>query len=170
MFKKILRIFFKILFFLLLIAIAIGLIMFGLYYGKISDKQYVFGNMIDIVFDKTENIFSIDNDYILGDNFTVDGTIKMTLSSEEYAKKGLTDIEYKKKNNMLTNLSKMDTTFKIQHDKKHEQVYADLTQKIGTEEIFSGKYYVANSTRYFFVNSILKNYVNDGGNTFCGFL
>ncbi len=166
MFKKILRIFFKIMFFLLLIAFAVGLILFGLYYGKISDKEYIFGNMVDMVFDKTESIFTIDKDYITGDNFSVDGSIKMTLSSEEYKNKSVTDIEFKKKNNMLNNLSKMDTTFKVQHDKKHEQVYAELDEKIGNEEIFAGKYYVANSTRYFFVNSILKNYVNDGSNTY----
>lgn len=166
MFRKILRVFFKILFFLLLIAIAVSLILFGLYYSKISQKQYIFGNMVDEVFDKAERIFVMDEEYLLGDTFSVDGTVKMQLSSEEYHKKGATDIEYKKKDRLLANLSAMDVQYHIQQDKKKELFYADFTENIGNEEIFSGKYYVENSTRYFFVNKILENYVNDGSNTY----
>ena len=166
MLKKIIRVFFKILFFLLLFAIAGCLIYAGLYFAKISDKHYIFGEAIDQAFDKAESIFSIDNDYILGDSFQIEGTLKMELSSEEYANKGLTDIEYKKKNQVLSNLSKMDTTFLIQQDREKQQLYGEITQKIGEEEIYAGKRYINNSTQYFFVNKILSNYVNDGNNNY----
>ena len=140
--------------------------MIGLYFGRVSDPQYVFGEMVDQVFDKAENIFSVDSDYYMGDSFQIEGTLKMELSSEEYRNKSATDVEFKKKNQMLANLSKMDTTYLYQQNKENGQAYFELNQKIGEEEIFAGKYYINNSTQYFFVNKVLSNYVNDGNNNY----
>lgn len=164
--KKVIKVFFKILFFLLLIAIAIGLIYLGLYYSDISKKTYPVGLVIDEIFDKAEEITSIHSDYLLGDRFEAEGSLKMTLSSEEVAQKAATDPEYAKKNRMLKNLSSMNTVYKFQHDAKDKKAYFETTEKIGEEEIFSGKYLITNSTDYYFVNKILKNYVNGGGNTY----
>ena len=164
--RKILKVFFKVLFFLILIAFAVSLILFGLYYSKISEKQYIFGSMIDGIFEKTEHIFNIHSDYYLGDNFQVDGTLTTTFSSEDYQNKSVADLEYLKKNRMLANLSLMNTTYQIKQDKDHGKVFVSLDEKIGEEELFSGKYYITNSTEYFFVNGILSNYVNDGANNY----
>lgn len=166
MLKKIIKVFFKILFFLLMFAIAAGLILAGLYFKKISNQHYVFGTAVDQVFNKAESIFSVNPDYILGDSFQIDGKLTMELSSEEYASKSSSDIEYMKKNQILSNLSKMDTVFLFQQDRKKNQLYGEITQKIGEEEIYSGKRYINNSTQYFIVNSILSNYVNDGNNNY----
>ena len=160
--RKILKKVIKVFFFLVFVAFAVSLILIGLYYSKISQKQYIFGTMIDQAFDKTNRIFSIDSDYLLGDSFFVEGTLKMDLSSEDYRNKSLTDIEYGKKVRMLENLSLMNTTYQIGQKKDNGRVFASLHETIGEEEIFSGKYYIEDSTRYIFVNGILSNYVNDG--------
>ena len=164
--KKVFHVFLKILFFLFLIAIAIGLILLGLYYSKISNVKYPVDLVIDQVFDKGEEIASLHSDYLLGDNYELDGTLKMTLSSEEYQTKAATDPEYLKKNNLLKNLSKMNVQYSVKHDLKGKKAYASLEEKIGEEEIFSGKFLITNSTQYYFVHSVLKNYVNTGGNTY----
>ena len=160
------KLFLKILFFVILIAIAVFLIYYGVYYTRISREDYIFHKMIDQVFDKTDKVLSIDPDYMVGDKFTVEGNLKMNLSSEEYQNKSKTDLEYKKKNNKLINLSKMDVDYSFKHNKDKGLVFYSLDSKIGEEEIFSGKYYIENSTEYFFINNVVKQYVNDGGNNY----
>ena len=160
--KRFFKIFFKVLFFLLLIGVAISLILIGLHYSKISKKHYVFSTVVDNVFEKGEKYLSIPNEYNLGDNFQVEGTVKMKFSSEDYLNKSKNDPEYKKKYRKLENLSKVNTTYLIQHDKKNEKVYAEVDEKLGKEELFHGKYLVSNSTKYIFVEKILNNYINDG--------
>ena len=122
--------------------------------------------MIDQVFDKAERIFSVQPDYLLGDSFQVDGTIDYELSSEEYQNKSATEVEYFQKNRKLENLTAMDTTFQIQHDRKNNRAFFLLDEKIGEEEIFSGQYYISDSTKYFFVKNVVNQYVNDGSNTY----
>lgn len=67
---------------------------------------------------------------------------------------------------MLKNLSSMNTTFLLQHDAENNKFYGKLDEKIGNETIFSGKYLITDSTQYYFIDKILKNYVNDGGNNY----
>ena len=160
------KLFLKVLFFVALIAIAVFLIYYGIYYTRISREDYIFHKMIDKVFDKSHEIVKIDPEYMVGNKFTVEGNVKMNLSSEDYKSKSLTDPEYKKKNQKLINLSKMDTTYSFKHNKDKGLVFYSLDSKIGNEEIFSGKYYIENSTQYFFINNVVKQYVNDGGNNY----
>ncbi len=166
MIKKILKTAFKVLLFLVFVAFAISLIVFGVYYSNISRKQVIFGNMIDMIFEKTEHIFSIQPDYLIGDSFQVEGEVHFDLSSEEYQNKSVEDIEFAKKNRLLQNLNQMDTTYLIQHDRKKNRVYSEIDEKIGEEVIFHGQYYISDSTKYFFIQNVLNNYVNDGGNTY----
>ena len=131
MIKKILKTAFKVLLFLVFVAFAISLIVFGVYYSNISRKQVIFGNMIDMIFEKTERIFSIQPDYLIGDSFQVEGEVHFDLSSEEYQNKSVEDIEFAKKNRLLQNLNQMDTTYLIQHDRKKNRVYSEIDEKIG---------------------------------------
>ena len=162
MFRKFLKVFL----FILLFLFAFSLIFIGFYFLKISKKQVIFGSAVDQIFDKAERIVSLDERYMFDDQFEIKGDVKLQLSSEEYAQKGVLDLDYKKKNQMLNNLSKMDISYLMQHDKKNKKAFFELEEKIGEEEIFAGKYYIENSTQYFFVNSILSNYVNDGSNNY----
>ncbi len=160
--KRFFKILFKVIFFLLLIGIAVGLILIGLHYSKISKKQYIFGVVIDNVFEKGEKYLSISDDYNLGDNFQIEGTVKMNFSSEEYLNKSKNDPDFKKKYQKLHNLSQVNTTYLFAHDKKNEKVYAEVDEKLGKENLFHGKYLISDSTKYIFVDKVLSNYVNDG--------
>lgn len=166
MLKKIKKILIKVFLFLIIIGLACGLIYIGLYLNKVSKKSYPFEVTVDKVFAKAEQILLEDDKYILKDNFYISGSVDSELSSEEYASKSKVDIEYLKKNNKLKNLSLMDTKFEISQDKNKGRWYVSLDEKIGTNSVFSGKYLINDSTRYFLVNDILKNYVNDGGSTY----
>lgn len=166
MLKNIKKILIKVFLFLIIIGFACGLIYIGLYLNKVSKKSYPFEVTVDMVFAKAEQILLEDDKYILKDNFYISGSVDSELSSEEYASKSKVDIEYLKKNNKLKSLSLMDTKFEISQDRNDGRWYASLDEKIGTNSVFSGKYLINDSTRYFLVNGILKNYVNDGGSTY----
>lgn len=158
--------FFKIVFFLLLIALAVFLIFVGIYFSKLSRKQYPFEVMIDQVFEQVEDTFSLDSKYFLGDNFQLDGTLEMKFSSEDYQNKSRVDSSYLAKNNELKNLSSMSTKYHFAQSKKDGRVLATIDEKIGEEEILSGKYLIDNSSLYYFVNGVVENYVNDGSNDY----
>ena len=151
---------------LLIIALGVGLITFGLKLNKISKKHYMVDITLDSIRDKLFEYGRIDDQYDLGDEFSVDSTIKMNISSEEYASKAPLDSEFAKKNNLITNLSNMQINANVAHSKKDGRLLTSLNEKIGEEEIFNGKYYVDNYTKYYFVNGILSNYVNDGNNNY----
>lgn len=162
MIKKILRV----LLILLFVISGISLIYFGLYFSKIYDAKYVYKNVIDIFTGSIDKYFIVDDKYVLGDTFTVTGTANFNLSSQEYQTKAITDINYLHKLNMINNLSNMNVNYSFSQDKKNKKLYCDLDEKIGSETIFNGKYIIDDSTRYFSVNSILENFINDGNNNY----
>ena len=112
--KKIIRV----LTFLFIAILGIVLIKTGLYFQKLSSPKHIYKEGIEIVSVRLEDLFKIDNKYQFGDDFKVNGSIDFNIASEEYKKKSLTDIDYKKKNNLVNNLSKMDIIYSFNQSKK----------------------------------------------------
>ena len=166
MIKKIFKIVLKSIFILLIIGVACGLIYIGFYLNKVSKKHYVYEAMVDEIFEKCANVFRDEEKYNIGDDFTITGDIDLDLKSEDYQNKSLVDVEYLKKNNELKNLSLMDIKYEVKQDKNKGTLYASLDEKIGDRTYLSGKYLINDSTRYFIINGVLKNYVNDGGSSY----
>ena len=168
--KKAIKRFFGKLFLLFLyigiIALALGLIYYGLKLNKMSKKHYVVDVTLDSIRNTLYNYGKIENQYYLGEEYSVKSNIKVNLNSEEYDSKAPLDPESAKKSNLLKNLSAMQIDSRIEQSKKDGRFIAELNEKIGEEEIFSGKYYIDNYTKYYFVNGILNSYVNDGNNNY----
>ena len=166
MIGKIFRFLVKLFFILLLIALCIFFILVGLYYSKISKKSYPFQVSIDAIGSKMESYLSSHDQFFLGDDFQVEGDIDFQLESEMYARDSALSVDAFKKNNTLRNLSLMDTHFLLQHYKSQGVLYTTVSEKIGEEEIFGGKYLISDFTRCYFVNGVLDQYVNFGGNNY----
>lgn len=160
----------KVLILLFIIVLGIGLICFGLKLNKMSKKHYMIDITLDTIRDKLYDYGKLEDQYFLGDEFSIKSTIKTNISSEEYPTKAAIDLDYSKKNNLINNLSNMQVEANLQHSKKSGKLLAELKETIGQEEIIHGKYYVDNYTKYYFVNGILSNYVNDGNNNYFGTL
>ena len=160
--KKIIRV----LTFLFIAILGIVLIKTGLYFQKLSSPKHIYKEGIEIVSVRLEDLFKIDNKYQFGDDFKVNGSIDFNIASEEYKKKSLTDIDYKKKNNLVNNLSKMDIIYSFNQSKKDKKQYLTIDEKINNEKVLNYKYLVENSTKYYFVESVINNYINDGNNNY----
>ena len=65
--------------------------------------------------------------------------------------------------NLINNLNNSETNFKIQKNASKNTGYIELNQKIGEEDIIDAKYYISDSTKYYFVKGIVDTYINDGG-------
>ena len=164
--KRFFRKLFLFLFFVALIAVAIGLIYYGLKLNKMAKKHYVVDVTVDTIRDTLYNYGKIENQYYLGEEFSVNSNIKVNLNSEDYETKAPLDPESAKKNNILKNLSAMQINSRIEQSKKDGRFITELNEKIGEEDVFSGKYYIDNYTKYYFVNGVLSSYVNDGNNNY----
>lgn len=166
MVKKIKKLVFKIFLILIILGMAGVCLYIGFYLDKVSKKSYVFGVAIDKIFGKVEDVYSMNNKYELGDIFSISGDVDLELNSEDYVAKSKVDSEYLKKNNLLKNLTSMDIKYEIMQDKSKGRFYTSLDEKNGKSTIFSGKYLIDNSTKYFIIDGLLKNYVNDGGSSY----
>lgn len=142
---------------LLIATIFIGV---GLYLNSISKPKYIFTKAIDIYKNKINNYNKSSEDLNLKDKYSIEGKISFDLDSEIY-KKGQTEDDIKKYN-IINNLNKSNTTFKIQKDQSKNTGYIELLEKIEDEEIINAKYYIADSTKYYFINDIVNTYINDG--------
>ena len=156
----------KVIFFLIIVLLGIFLIRAGFYFEKISEPKNIYKNAINMFSDELINCITFDEKYNLGDTFNITGNIKAKINSDEYKNKAKIDVEYLKKLNMINNLSNMDTNYTISQDKKNKKAFIELDEKIGNETILHTNYLISDYTRYYYVASILQNYVNDGNNNY----
>ena len=151
---------------ILIVIVLLILAGISIYYGIVINNNSkpinIYSKVIDNISNRIKDISEINSNYKLGDSFTVNGEIDLDLKSEYYEKNSLTDIDYLKKNNLLKRLSNMDIKYSLIQDAKKDKLFMSLDEKINENEILSGKYLIDNSTKYYFVNNIVENYVNGG--------
>ena len=112
----------------------------GLYLNRISKPNYIFSKGIDICKNKIDNYSKISNDLDLGDKLSIKGNIEFDLDSEYYKDKE--DPEEKKISNLINNLNKLNTTFKIQKNQHTNTGYIELNEVLEKEELLSAKYFI----------------------------
>ena len=132
----------------------------GIYLNNISKPQYIFSKGIDIVKNKIDNYGKNSDDLDLRDKYSINGNIEFDLDSEYYKK--TTNLEEKKTYNLINNLNKTNVDFKIRKNSSTNTGYIELNDSIDKEEILNTKYYINESTKYFYVKNIVDNYINYG--------
>jgi len=152
----------KILILVLVFLIAFSLIGFGVYFMRLASPKKIVGSVIDKANDVVQNYVSKSSYYTVSDNYTVESKIDFDLDSEYIKTMSQTNPEYLKSVNYLKNLNQMETNLFFQQNKDTKQLFFQLNQKIGTEELVGYKFFIDNSTKYYFLNNILTTYINDG--------
>ncbi|MBR5370275.1 MAG: hypothetical protein IK137_03110 [Bacilli bacterium] len=148
----------KLIIFILIIASM--LIYIGICLNNLGKPKYVFSRGIDFCKNKIDNYTKISNDLDLKDKFSIDGNIEFDIDSEYYKK--TTNPEEKKTYNMINNLNNMTNSFKIQKNQSKNIGYIELNGSIDKEEILNAKYFINDSTKYYYVKNTVDNYINDG--------
>ena len=165
MLKKLL----KYLLFLLFVAFSISLILCGLYFERLSKPRSVYKTGINMINEYVNDYFKVEDRYIFDDVFSINGSMNVNISSEKYEEEKKNDESYLEKAKIVNNLNKLNASYSISHDSKNKKMFLSLDEKLNSDNLFSGKYIIMDSTEYFFVQGILSNYVNGGsGNYFEG--
>jgi len=146
--------------FIIIILVSALFISIGIYLNNIGKPKYIFSKGIDTITSKMDNYIKIPNDLDLQDKFSIVGSIDYDLNSEYYKKSS--DPDEKKTYNLIKNLNNMDTTFKIQKNQSKDIGYVELNEVIGKEEIINAKYFINDATKYYYINNIVDDYINDG--------
>jgi len=163
MIKKIIKKLMKHIFFIIIIV----LIVFGyVQYKNMSRKSSIFSNMISILGNTIHHYMEIPTKYDFGDNFQITSSFDANLESKEYEEKSYTDPDYYKKYKLINNLSNLDSKIILKQSKEKASLLLDFDNKIGEEDIYTGKVYIENATQYYMVNNVLNNYVNEGNNSY----
>lgn len=144
----------------IIIIIASMLIYIGIELNNLGKPNYIFSKGIDFCKNKIENYTSISEDLNLKDKISIEGSIEYDLDSEYYKKTD--DPEEKKTYNLIKNLNNSTTNFKIQKNDSKNTGYIELNSSIGNEDILNTKYYINDSTKYYYVKGKVDNYINDG--------
>ena len=153
----------KVVFILVLIFIfSITSISIGLYINSLNKPKRILSESINFIHDEGKKYIFPNDNLVVGDTYTSTGSIDFNLNSEYYLRKSKNEEESLKKYNFINNISNMDTNFIIKQDRSNKSNYIEISQKIGDEDIVDYKRLVDNSTEYYFINGILKNYVNNG--------
>ena len=126
----------KVIIIAILIVSGISFIRVGIYFRNISKPKYIYSKTINSIFIKLDE-FKQDKKYNIGDNFKVTGNIDFDLSSEKYNKESITNLESKKKNNLINNLSKMNINYNIIQDEKTKKMYISLKESLGSENLIN---------------------------------
>ena len=145
-----------------LVVIAILSLCLGLYFSKISKPETIVGYVITNTDNRVTEFLSDKNKYYLGDNFSINTKIDFNLNSEDYQNKSKTDKEYLKKVKLLNNLSQLETDINLKQNLKKKQEFFSILETINKEQLVNYKYLIDNSTEYYYINNITKNYVNNG--------
>lgn len=150
-----------ILFIFEIIIIAASLfISIGIYLNNISKPKYIFSKGINLVGSKIDNYIKLSNDLYLNDKYSIKGNVEFDLDSDYYKKTN--DSEEKKTYNLISNLNNMDTSFKIQKNKSKKIGYIEIDESIENENILNAKYYINDSTKYYYIKDVVDDYINDG--------
>ncbi len=151
-----------ILFAILLFIFALLFLWVGFYFNKLSKSSYIMGTIIDEVNNSIHSYVYPNEDIFIGDEFTIDGTMQFDITSDTYKEKALTDPEALKKSHMIDNLDQMQNHFLLKQKPKTQEAYAEFESKIGEENLIHQKVLIQNATEYYFIEDIVKNYINDG--------
>lgn len=157
---------FKIVIAILLVLIAGTSICLGIYFTKLTKPNYIVGLSIENIDNKITNYTNINNKYNLGDSFEVNSTLSFDLDSEDYLNKSRTDKDYLDKYKLIKNLSKTTNNIFYSQDRMHKKLLVKVDSEIDKEKILNYKYLIDNSTGYYYVEDILKKYVNEGTNNY----
>ena len=144
----------------IIIIIASMLIYIGIELNNLGKPNYIFSKGIDFCKNKIENYTNISEDLNLKDKFSIEGSIEYDLDSEYYKKTD--NPEEKKTYSLIRNLNNSTTNFKIQKNNSKNTGYVELNSSIGNESILNAKYYINDSTKYYYVKDKVDNYINDG--------
>lgn len=163
MIKKIIKKLMRHIFFVIIVV----LILFGLIqHRNMSKKNTIFKGMITTIGNTLYQYLQTPEKYNFEDDFEVTSSLDFNLESEEYEEKSYIDPDYYKKYHLITNLSNLDSHIVLKQSKEKGKLLLSFDNKIGEEDIYTGKVYIENSTQYYMVNKILNNYVNEGNNSY----
>ena len=150
-----------ILFAIILFLFALLLLWVGFYFNKLSKSSTIMGNVIDEVNASIYSYFSPKDEVYIGDEFTIDGEMQFDLDSD-YCTKESTDLEIKRKANIIYNYDQMQNHFLVKQKPKTQEAFVEFSSKIGEENLIHQKVLVQNATEYYFIEDIVKNYINNG--------
>ena len=155
---------------IILIIIIIIIAGFCFYYGYVlnnaSKPKNIYGKIIDNIDENVFDYFKLDNKYILGDDFEINGEINYELDGTYYLQNSKNNPDDIKIYNKITNLSNSKTTYKYIQNNEEDKLYKEIHQSIKDEEVLLKKTLVEDTTEYVYINDVIDKYINNGTNIY----
>ncbi|MBR2828075.1 MAG: hypothetical protein IKE70_02435, partial [Bacilli bacterium] len=137
---------------ILFILLSIYVIHVGIDFYKKSMPSSIMGECIQSIENILENYIFSYQDIQSSDNFSLHQDISFSILSDYYEKN---DSYFKQLNQSKVELS-------IEQDSLKKKLLLQLIHTLNNQEELNSKYYVEDSTQYYFVNTVLNQYINNG--------
>lgn len=145
--------------FLLLFAILfIGL---GVFIAYLSNPKRIVATAMDQVSNRIEEFFREDS-IIEGNDFNINSDIHIDIENKSLAQNSMNQNEI----NLFQNLKQVQHHFSMIQNTKEKKLYLDWNIKQKEQDLFYGKYFVQDATKYYYIQDFLDTYINAGNSNY----
>ena len=128
----------------------------------LSKPTNIFSRSMDVFYDVFKEYFKEELRYDLGDNFSIESNYNIDINSDYYYNQSVLSNENLVKYNYIKNLDKLNGTVSYKQDKNNRKFVFETHNKLNEEELLGYKLYSENSTKFYLIDGITTNYINDG--------
>ena len=151
-----------ILFIIALFLLAFFCMGIGFYFNRLSKASHVMKTVINHVEEQLTRYFYPKDELFVGDDFTLEETSHFDLNSEYYPEKAQLDEKSSQISHLIHNLNQLNSHILWKHKASTSQAFLELDGHLAEENLIHKKIYVENSTQYYFIDGLVKNYINNG--------
>lgn len=144
------------------VALAVILILLGIYQFYIANPKRIVSDAITKLSDKADDIFDLNKtNNKLGDSYTINGNIEFDIKSDMLNSLASSE-EMKPYVKLLENLNKATYQYTLKQDNKNKKLLFNLDSKLNNKNLINVNYLIQNDKQYFLVKDFLDTYI-DGG-------
>ena len=136
------------------------LLLFGIYLSCTNNKTKIIEETTNSISDSIISIFDKDEKFYLDNNFTIESSINSYVKLDETNKELIDYIEF------LNNISKIKTNIKITQNEEESKLLYTINSKKDNNNYINIKYFIKDSTGYYYNDYITNKYINVGNNNY----
>ena len=136
------------------------LIYYGINVNNKTKPNVLFGETIQSVGDFLKDDILNINSY--GDDFSVEGSAKINLTSDYFPAHANDNEETLKKNNLIKNLNNLKVNYSFSHSSQAKKAYFAVNETLANDNYLSYKYLISNSTKYYQIAPYVNGMINGG--------
>ncbi|MBR3049228.1 MAG: hypothetical protein IKG58_01540 [Bacilli bacterium] len=99
-------------------------------------------------------------------NFTLVSNLSINTTGKIEDNKKYNNKYYEIITNLITNYNNTKANINYTSNRKNKELYIDYNSTVNKKDLITGKYLIKDNTEYYYINDITDTYINNGNNTY----